>query len=244
MKYSFDTAEVTPVLLFFGFVVIFCFFPVEQFGLFDEQPYSIQEMRGWTVHLEKRMYESDPELASDVISLLDTKLMDINRMVSEEALDHLHQVPIWVDLEAKQFPGAVYHPSEEWLEEHDFNPEMAKSVHIANATNFVNWTKEQPAMVMHEMAHAYHHQVLGHDHPEIKRAYQNAKESKSYAFVLRYNGKKQKAYAMNNEKEYFAELSEAFFGTNDFYPFVRAEIQVHDPVMYEVLQEVWKEGGS
>ena len=25
--------------------------------------------------------------------------------------------------------------------------------------------------------------------------------------------------------EYFAEASEAFFGTNDFYPFVRAELR-------------------
>ena len=34
-------------------------------------------------------------------------------------------------------------------------------------------------------------------------------------------------------------MSEAYFGTNDFFPFVRAEIRQHDPQMYEVLQKSW-----
>ena len=57
--------------------------------------------------------------------------------------------------------------------------------------------------------------------------------------MLRINGKKVKAYAMENAKEYFAESSEAFFGTNDFYPFVRAELREADPRMYELLQQLW-----
>ena len=30
--------------------------------------------------------------------------------------------------------------------------------------------------------------------------------------------------------EYFAEASEAYFGTNDFFPFVRIELRRHDPI--------------
>ena len=44
---------------------------------------------------------------------------------------------------------------------------------------------------------------------------------------------------MTNEKEYFAESTEAFFGTNDFYPFVRAELKEYDPDMFALLCEVW-----
>ena len=39
--------------------------------------------------------------------------------------------------------------------------------------------------------------------------------------------------------EYFAELSESYFGTNDFYPFIRAELKVHDPRGFEVLKAAW-----
>ena len=42
-----------------------------------------------------------------------------------------------------------------------------------------------------------------------------------------------------NAKEYFAEASEAYFGTNDFYPFVRAELKKHDPEMFRLLEKLW-----
>jgi hypothetical protein len=44
---------------------------------------------------------------------------------------------------------------------------------------------------------------------------------------------------MTNPMEYFAETSESFFGTNDFYPFVRVELQRHDPKMYELPRKLW-----
>ncbi|MEE8389889.1 MAG: hypothetical protein V3S14_03710, partial [Anaerolineae bacterium] len=45
-------------------------------------------------------------------------------------------------------------------------------------------------------------------------------------------------YALKNDKEYFAESSEAYFGTNDFFPFVRAELRRHDPEMCALLKKV------
>ena len=33
--------------------------------------------------------------------------------------------------------------------------------------------------------------------------------------------------------------TEAFFGQNDFYPFVKAELREHDPEITRVLTEVW-----
>jgi hypothetical protein len=127
-----------------------------------------------------------------------------------------------------------YHPSAEWLRAHDMNPAKAGAVEIANPRNFLKWTKEQPWMVLHEMAHAYHHRVLKHDHAGIKDAYARAKASGNYESVLHINGRKQRHYALNNDQEFFAEASEAFFGTNDFYPFVRAELKLHDPAAFEL----------
>jgi hypothetical protein len=94
-------------------------------------------------------------------------------------------------------------------------------------------------MVLHEFAHAYHHRVLGYDNEDIKKAYEHAVGSGLYESVLRYDGETARAYALNSDQEYFAELTEAYFGTNDFYPFVRAEVQQYDPVMYETLKKVW-----
>jgi Mlc titration factor MtfA (ptsG expression regulator) len=56
---------------------------------------------------------------------------------------------------------------------------------------------------------------------------------------LRYSGEEEKAYAATNPMEYFAELSETYFGTNDFYPFVRAELRIHDPKAFAMVETLW-----
>ena len=40
---------------------------------------------------------------------------------------------------------------------------------------------------------------------------------------------------------YFAELSDAFYGTNDMYPFVRIEVKAHDPGGCKPLRKLWEE---
>ena len=96
-------------------------------------------------------------------------------------------------------------------------------------------------MVLHELAHGYHHQVLknGFENSEVLEAFQQARKSQRYDSVLRINGRKEKAYAMNNQQEYFAEQTEAFFGKNDFFPFDRAELREHDPKMHDLLRKLW-----
>jgi hypothetical protein len=82
--------------------------------------------------------------------------------------------------------------------------------------------------------------VLGHDHEELHQTYEKAVESQRYESVLHISGRSKRAYALNNDQEYFAECSEAFFGTNDFYPFVRSELRQHDEEMYKLLVKLWK----
>jgi len=55
----------------------------------------------------------------------------------------------------------------------------------------------------------------------------------------RNNGKTERAYALNNDQEYFAESTEAYFGTNDFYPFIRQELKEDDSNIYSVLEKAW-----
>ena len=104
-----------------------------------------------------------------------------------------------------------------------------------------------PWFVLHELAHAYHDRELpkGFGNPEIAAAYARAKESGKYDKVERHfgNGRPntfEKAYAMTNPMEYFAETTEAYFGRNDFFPFTRDELKKHDPDMLELLGKLWQ----
>ena len=49
----------------------------------------------------------------------------------------------------------------------------------------------------------------------------------------------ERAYALTNAQEFFAETTEAFFGRNDFFPFTRDELRRHDPETFALLAKLW-----
>lgn len=202
--------------------------------------YTPQEIEGWQVLVSETLTEDHPDLTAETLRLLQNHLYRIKRVVPAEPLTKLQKVKIWVEYEDINHRGMCYHPSRDWLLDNGYNPDKAKSVELANAQNFLAWYQDQPWMVLHELAHAYHHQVLGHDYQPLNAAFASAQASKAYDEVLHINGKRKRHYALNNVKEYFAEGTEAFLGTNDFYPFVRAELKLHDPNLSEILTGIWK----
>lgn len=44
---------------------------------------------------------------------------------------------------------------------------------------------------------------------------------------------------LTDHQEYFAERTEAYFYRKDFYPFVRAELKEHEPLLHELLVKIW-----
>ena len=89
------------------------------------------------------------------------QLQNIKRVVASEPLSKLQKVPIWVNSASKVTPCMAYHPGRQWLKDNGANPDMAKGVEMGSCKNFASWTYQQPWMVMHELAHAYHDQFLG-----------------------------------------------------------------------------------
>ena len=43
---------------------------------------------------------------------------------------------------------------------------------IGNAQAFLDWTQSQPWIILHELAHGYHHLVLGYEHPGVRGAWE------------------------------------------------------------------------
>jgi hypothetical protein len=117
----------------------------------------------------------------------------------------------------------------------------ATNIHISRAAELLSRQQmlKQPAVVLHELAHAYHDQVLGFDDPRIIEAYQQAMDSGLYDEVLAHDGRRVRHYAATDHKEYFAEGTEAYLYRNDFYPFVAAELAEHEPRLYKLLGEIW-----
>lgn len=203
------------------------------FTLADYEPMNIH---GWTVYIEKAAQSHDRY--DDCIKLLNKNLAEIKALFRPDILPQLKRVPIWVNNYAEH--GACYHPSSSWLKQNKRMLEKEHSIEIHSVDSYLNWSNTQPYIILHELAHAYHHQVLKYNNPKIIKAFKKAVASKSYESVKGINGNLKRHYALTNAQEYFSECTEAYFGRNDFYPFTRSELLKHDPTGYAMVENAWK----
>ena len=205
------------------------------------EAYGSEMIEGWTVLVNKPFRQREEQLCGDALALLRQQLYLIARNVPPAAVEKLRQIKIWVEEAEPHHPCMCYHPDPGWLREHDMNPDKGRCVELANARNFLKWAHDQPWMVFHELAHGYHHQFLadGFENADVRAAFNRMAEAKSYDSVLHIGGRRDRHYALTNPQEYFAESSEAYFGTNDFYPFVRSELKEVDPAGCELLERTW-----
>jgi hypothetical protein len=202
-----------------------------------------RKLEGWTVRVDDRLLKGpDEALGTRALRFLEGKLSDIKAVVPEERLKKLQSVTIVLDLTHGKLGPMQYHPSSSWLKANGYSPELAKCVHIPRAADLPTRRNinEQPWVILHELAHAYHDQVLGFDEPRIKEAYEKYKKSGRGDKTLLYNGKRVKHYALTDHKEFFAEMTEAYFGVNDFFPFNRAELKEAEPEIFALLSDVWE----
>jgi hypothetical protein len=210
-----------------------------------------REIAGWTVHIHRALRATNTVATEQAIGLLKAQLNEIVRVVPKAAVGELQKVALWI---SPEYPGikprAEYHPNAGWLREHGRDPAMAKGVEFTNVRIFEAETRRMPNFALHELAHSYHDRVLpnGFGNPEIKAAYEHAKASGKYDHVKRRDAEGREhtglAYAMTNPQEYFAETTEAFFSTNDFFPFDRKELKPHDPEMFGLLVKLWELGAK
>ncbi|HWZ34481.1 MAG TPA: hypothetical protein VNX18_24250 [Bryobacteraceae bacterium] len=203
--------------------------------------YKLIPVQGHAVYLSPEAV-ADGALLEQVVAKLDSDLAMIQGLLPKAAVGELVNVAFWIEHDNPETPGMTYHPNPVWLKEHGYNTDKAKSIEIGNLQNFLDWHREQPFFVLHELSHAYHDRVLGNDNPTIRRAYELAVASHKYESVGYVNGQKLKAYALNNAAEYFAELSEAYWGKNDFYPFVRGELETFDLDGFQMVAKLWLGG--
>lgn len=175
------------------------------------------------------------------LNLLSNKLEEIARIVNPKQLSALKQVPIWVEYRRMSDGAVWYHRSKDWLVSQGYPADLAKSVEIKNINNFIDWQRsDQPLMVLHELAHSYQDLHLSAMQEKITAAYKSALASGKYESVPYIRGGRQRAYAMNDDFEYFAELTEAYFGKNDYYPFNRQDLKEFDPSGYQIMQDAWE----
>jgi len=199
-------------------------------------------IEGWTVRIDDRWLQAPNEKTGvRVIHSLESRLSDIKAVVAPEWLEKLQKFKIVVDMTHGKLVPMQYHPEAEWLKENGYATDLAKCVHIPKADELIapRQINVQPWCVLHELAHAYHDQVLGFEDKRILAAFEKYKASGHGDATLLITGKRVRHYALTNEKEFFAEMTESYFATNDFFPFNRAELMEAEPEIYQLMATIW-----
>lgn len=201
------------------------------------EKYASREVEGWQLHIHPKVAEN-ADLLDRVLKEISVQLHLVKLRVPAGPMAGMQKVPIWLE-DVPGRPAGQYHPSGDWLSKNGYLPVKAKAVEIQATAKLADVKRRQMNTLMHELCHAYHDRVLGFDNQEIRDAHQRALAGRKYDSVLFHDGNKVRHYALTNPNEFFAELSETYFGFNDFYPFVRAELKEFDPQSYELLERIW-----
>jgi hypothetical protein len=208
--------------------------------------YRTSMIQGYVVHVNADFIRRQPKLVRQVTSALNEDLGYINRALPAPARAALQKTIIWVEYQTPSFGddfrgrGATFHVSRLWLAEHGFLLDKARGVQVCNAADYLDWRSHQ-MLLLHEFTHAYHY-IIGFERSDVIAAYKAAKKAGLYhqvQYVLAKPGELKSAYALNNQHEYFAELSEAYLARNDYFPFIREDLRQYDPNGYELIDRLW-----
>lgn len=200
--------------------------------------YEKRQIEGWTVYVSPPITQQKA-YGDEICKLLRHKLHLVGRYMPEKTLGQLQKVPIWLEKNSKTVPYLTYHLSAEKLRASKQNPDKLHAIEIGNAERFYRWQNLQPFMILNQLARAYYNQVLGGDAPGVKTARQKAIQSGRYDSVLRFDGKRVRHPALNGPEEFFAEMTESYYGVNDHYPFLQFETAQHDPDTCRLLAKLW-----
>ena len=177
-----------------------------------------RQLEGWRVLISRRLLTDHAKATETAIELLSEQLREIVCVVPAAAVEKLKAVPLYLSPAYDGFAArAEYHPAAGWLRNHGRDPGMAKAVEFTNVLIFAAETRRMPNFALHELAHAYHDRELaeGYGNPTVIECFERAKAAGNYERVQRQDAKGRltmdRAYALTNPQEYFAEVTESFF---------------------------------
>jgi len=207
--------------------------------------HTVRNIEGWTVEIDDRLLDEEKELGELALRLLSNQLFQIAFHLPESKTEKLRTVKIRLDRTHGKLVSPQYHPSRQWLRQNGYSASLAKCVHLPDAAYYSSKQihRIQPWFMLHELAHAWHDQFLenGFENVPIKEAWRKTLDDGKYVNTLHIDGYETKHYALTDQKEFFAEFTEAFFGVNDFFPFNRAELKKDAPEIETLMRNVWLE---
>lgn len=204
--------------------------------------YWVVDLNGWKLYVHPSIFER-PKQWADFVALMSEKLNQVRRLLPQDSYIQTMQSTIfWVESFNEVLPDSsfVYHLSEDWLKAYGQNPDKSGHIEIANIDKALERFGKDKNTVIHEVIHAFHHKIIPKELADaVNSIYLQVLAEGRYQSVPYREGGYRRAIASFNKWAYFAELTEAYLGENDYYPFSRGDIASYDPAIYPILAQIY-----
>ena len=211
-----------------------------------QRTYQTVPLGPWTVMVEQQLPAEDPDLATQALARLESKLGVMLAALPSPARARLQKLPVFLMYGSKA-RGGGHNSGAEFFQknapEHhkQLDSQWKSCVVIYSAKNYVQLSELWSVKLLaHEFAHAYHLEQWPEKQPDILQAWNHAIACRLYRQMKDEKGKVlDTGYAIQNQLEYFAELSCMYFVGCNYQPFNREELKAYDPVGYDMIEQRW-----
>lgn len=202
-----------------------------------------EPIAGYGINLiaEKKLSDESPELLHQAAEKLQTAVSSALQRLSGHAQHQLQDVKFYL------FSGDEVRTGGRRGGQWYFRKGTAgykpfwNSIVIRSAKFYIDETDEWAAeAALHELSHAYYYKNYRRLARAARKSFANAEKNKLYYNTKTKRGRViKKAYAMTNEREYFAELSKVFHIGNYYYPYNREDLKEYDAEGYKLISSAF-----
>ncbi|MFO0929618.1 MAG: hypothetical protein U0736_21740 [Gemmataceae bacterium] len=218
--------------------------------------YRKQAIQGFTLYIHEDVFKNndDPKWDRKPLDVLDLELSTIVKKLPPRAVTALRRLLVWIEWADESDPDldrgvvakyyGVYGNLALWSLGKNKHPLKANNIEVVNMQALTRehqpGVKLERCVLLHEMAHAVHHQVIGMSNAGVRSAFRAARERGLYAEAKDVYGRTLRpTYAATNDREYFAELTCAYLDKLYYFPHTADDLKEYDPTGYKVMEQVW-----
>ena len=209
-------------------------------------------VENFNIYYQENVFNKYPKL----LNILTQDLSQMNRIINDDILNIMHSVAIWINISQDighpdgriKGYGLSFHHDPKWMIKNGIMIEKCRNIEIYSASDYMEWRICQPLVLFHEFVHSFHC-FIGRERRDIKKAYNLAMKNHLYDEVEHIVRKDKitkqeiimhvRGYAAMNHYEYFAQMSEAYFGKCNYYPFNKKQLKQYDTNAYQLCEKIW-----
>jgi len=198
---------------------------------------------GYSIRImaEDALMEEAPEVLKKASKKLEGTMAEAVRLYPQKIRGEFAQITYFLFVGKEASSGGRRGGQWYFRQGNTVSQRFDDSIVVRSAARYVKTSHTSAvATGVHELAHAYYHYHRSMFARKTWAAYQNAKHAGLYRNIKSKTGYPiAKAYALKNEREYFAELSKTYLYRSSTFPFTRQELELYDPMGYQLMREIY-----